>query len=156
MDRRARILVVDDDENIRTVFKVNLEDKGYRVDTASNGKDAIRKLIVQQFNMALIDVRLPDVSGIEILDAVERYSPTAVKLIVTGFPTMQNAIEAVNSGADGYILKPVNIEEFLTIIEDHLERQQRKERFYEDKVSELIEAKARELQSQLKFYAPIS
>ncbi len=155
MRNKARILVVDDDESIRTVLKVNLEDKGYIVDTAENGREALKKIEDRFFNIALIDIRLPDIEGIEVLEKIEMRFPGTIKLIVTGFPTLKNAIEAVNKGADGYILKPVNMEELLEIIKEHLERQQREEEFSEEKVTEFIEMRARELKSQMKFYAPI-
>lgn len=155
MRNNIRILVVDDDESIRTVLKVNLEDKGYIVDTAENGSEAFKKIDEKFFNIALIDIRLPDIDGIEFLEKIEKRFPRTIKLIVTGFPTLKNAIDAVNKGADGYILKPVNMEDLLEIIKEHLERQKRDEEFSEEQVTEFIEMRARELKSQMKFYEPI-
>lgn len=155
MRNNIRILVVDDDESIRTVLKVNLEDKGYIVDTAENGSEAFKKIGEKFFNIALIDIRLPDIDGIEFLEKIEKRFPRTIKLIVTGFPTLKNAIDAVNKGADGYILKPVNMEDLLEIIKEHLERQKRDEEFSEEQVTEFIEMRARELKSQMKFYEPI-
>lgn len=154
MGDMARILVVDDDESIRTVFRVNLEKQGYFVDTAEDGAGAIRLIRDGYYNLALIDIRLPDMDGIELLDIIDEEFPGMVKIIVTGFPTLQNAIEAVNRGADGYILKPVKIETLLEMIEVHLSRQER-ERYGEDRVSYYIDARARELKNQMKFYEPI-
>lgn len=155
MYQKARILVVDDDKGIRIVFKVNLEDKGYIVDTAGTGKEAIKKMNKNFFNMVLIDIRLPDMEGTELLGVVEERYPRMVKLIVTGFPTLKNAIKAVNNGTDGYIVKPVNMEEFISTIEKHLERQMKAQKESEEKLSEFIEARNKELKNQMKFYAPI-
>lgn len=154
MGDMARILVVDDDESIRTVFRVNLERRGYFVDTAEDGEGALQLIRDGDYNLALIDVRLPDMDGIELLDVIDEELPGMIKIIVTGFPTLQNAIEAVNRGADGYILKPVKIETLLEMIEVHLSRQERA-RYGEDRVSDYIDARARELKNQLKFYEPI-
>jgi two-component system response regulator PilR (NtrC family) len=155
MPHSARIIVVDDDESIRTVLKVNLEDKGYIVDTAKNGRRAIKKIEEKFYNLALIDIRLPDIEGIEVLEKFGERYPKMIKIIVTGFPSLENAIEAVNKGADGYILKPVNMEDLLKVVEEKLERQQRETEYSEEKVTEYIETRARELKSQMKFYAPI-
>lgn len=143
--RKARILVVDDDESIRTVFKINLERRGYSVETAGTGEEAIKKVKAGFYNLALIDIRLPDMEGTELLTALGPSVPEMVKIIVTGFPTMHNAVEAVNRGAHGYVLKPVDMEELIRLIEEHLERQRAERAYSEEKVSEFIETRAREL-----------
>jgi two-component system response regulator PilR (NtrC family) len=155
MPHSARIIVVDDDESIRTVLKVNLEDQGYIVDTAKNGRRAIKKVEEKFYNLALIDIRLPDIEGIEVLEKLEEIYPKMIKIIVTGFPSLKNAIEAMNKGANGYILKPVNMEDLLKVVKEKLEKQQRETEYNEEKVTEYIETRARELNSQMKFYAPI-
>lgn len=151
---RARILVVDDDESIREVFKMNLETQGYIVETAATGKEAIDKISSEFYNLALIDIRLPDMDGIDVLSAIEDTNPMLIKIIVTGFPTRKNAINAVNKGADGYLLKPVNMDKLLEVVEKHLKKQ-RKYRELDREKSELDEISNRELKSQLRFYEPI-
>ena len=150
MSGNARILVVDDDESIRTVFKINLEERGYFVETAETGEEALAKTKAEFYNLALIDIRLPDMEGTELLIAIGKSVPEMVKLIVTGFPTLQNAVEAVNMGADGYVLKPVDMDGLLSLIEELLERQREEKRYSEEKVSEFIETRARELRSLSK------
>lgn len=155
MDRKARIIVIDDDEGIRTVFKANLEKNGYIVDAVDNGKDAISKIERQFYNLALIDIRLPNMEGIEILESFNKKQPNMVKLIITGYPSLDNAIEAVNKNADGYILKPVNMEELLIMIKKLLEEQRKKMKYDEEKVSEFITERVRQLETHKKFYEPI-
>ncbi|MEM2147917.1 MAG: response regulator, partial [Candidatus Bathyarchaeia archaeon] len=99
MVENARILVVDDDENIRKVLMMILQDEGYNVDMAGTAKEAIEKTRKNFYNLALIDVRLPDMEGIELLTKVRDTTPRMRKIIITGYPTLQNAIEAVNRGA---------------------------------------------------------
>jgi len=141
----ARILVIDDDESIRKTLATILEEKGYIVDTAENGKEAIEKSNNKFYNLALIDIRLADTEGTKLLSAFKETAPPMVKIIVTGYPSLQNAIEAVNKGADAYILKPFNIDSVLNTIEEHLKKQQEARKYGEEKVTEFIETRVREL-----------
>jgi len=145
MGESARILVVDDDESIRKTLQIILEEKGYVVDIAQNGKEAIEKSNTKFYNLALIDIRLPDMEGTKLLAAIRETTPRMIKIIITGYPTLQNAIETVNRGADAYILKPFNMDGVLNTIQEHLKRQQEAKRYSEEKVTEFIETRAREL-----------
>ncbi|MEM4701594.1 MAG: response regulator, partial [Candidatus Bathyarchaeia archaeon] len=120
MVENARILIVDDDENIRKVLKTILEEEGYIVDEAENAKKAIEKTKRKVYNLALIDIRLPDMEGIELLTRMKDTVPRMRKIIITGYPTLQNAIEAVNRGADAYILKPFDMDKVLATIKEQL------------------------------------
>ena len=153
--KRPKILVVDDDENIRIVFIMNLENRGYEVDSAANGQEALDKVSRRFYNIALIDIKLPDMEGTDLLNAFNEKRPKMKKIIVTGFPTLENAMKAVNEGADGYILKPVKIETLIETIEEHLSKQREEEKFSEKKVEEFIEARARELDTMTKYHRPI-
>jgi DNA-binding NtrC family response regulator len=118
MGENTRILVVDDDENIRKTLATILEDQGYVVDTTENGKEAIEKSNVNFCNLALIDIRLPDMEETKLLTAMKETTPKIIKIIVTGYPALQNVIEAVNKDADSYVLKPVNIDILLATIKE--------------------------------------
>lgn len=151
----ARILVVDDDKSIRKIFRVNLEEEGYFVDTAETGEEALRKVGCYNFDIALIDIKLGDVDGTDLLERFQEKSPRMKKIIVTGFPSMQNAIKAVNEGADGYILKPVKIDRLLKIIEEQLRKQREEDEFNEDDMVGFIENRVREMETIKKYYRPI-
>jgi DNA-binding NtrC family response regulator len=103
MDKHPRVLVVDDDENIRKVLIAILEDEGYVVESAGTAKKAIEMTKRKFYNVALIDIRLPDMEGTELLIQIKDTIPRMRKIIVTGYPTLQNAIDAVNRKADAYI-----------------------------------------------------
>jgi len=120
MSEPVRILVIDDDESVRKILTTILKEEGYVVDTAETGKEAIKKNETNSYNLALIDVRLPDMDGTKLLTAMQKTNPKMVKIMVTGYPSMRSAIEAVNKGADGYILKPIKIENLLKTIREHL------------------------------------
>jgi DNA-binding NtrC family response regulator len=145
MGEHARILVIEDDESIRKTLAIILKERGYSVDTAENGKEAIKKSSGKFYNLALIDIRLPDMEGTKLLTALRETTPRMVKIIVTGYPSLQNAIEAVNHGADAYILKPFNVDSVLNTIREHLEKQQQAKKYSEEKVAEFIETRVKEL-----------
>jgi len=143
-----RILIIDDDESIRKALSAVLEEKGYVVDTAQCGIEAIEKSKTGFFNLALIDIRLPDMEGTELLKALKDTVPPMVKIIVTGYPSLANAMEALNKGADAYILKPLVIDNVLKTIREHLKRQRESQRYSEERVAEFIETRARELEAE--------
>jgi two-component system response regulator AtoC len=148
LNESARILVVDDDESIRKVLSAVLEENGYSVDTAASGSEAVEKSEANFYNLALIDIRLPDMEGTALLKAMKDTVPAMVKIIVTGYPSLANAMEAVNRGADAYILKPLVMENVLRTIREHLKRQREARSYSEERVAEFIEARARELEAE--------
>ncbi|MEM0357260.1 MAG: response regulator [Candidatus Bathyarchaeia archaeon] len=148
MGENARILIVDDDENIRKVLAMILEDEGYKVDQAETAKQAIEKTRKNFYNLALIDIRLPDMEGIELLTKMKDTVPRMRKIIITGYPTLQNAIEAVNRGADAYILKPFDVNKVLATIKEQLRKQEEERRYSQEKVAEFIETRVRELEAE--------
>jgi len=154
MVENARILIVDDDENIRKVLKTILEDEGYAVDEAENAKKAIEKSRRYVYNLALIDIRLPDMEGIELLTRMKDTVPKMRKIIITGYPTLQNAIEAVNRGADAYILKPFDMEKVLATIKEQLRKYEEEKRYTQEKVAEFIETRVKELEAEKTVQKP--
>ena len=145
MGETARILVIDDDENIRKVLATILEDEGYKVDLVDTAKKAIEKTKRNFYNIALIDVRLPDMEGIELLTKMKDTTPKMRKIIITGYPTLQNAIQAVNRGADAYIVKPFDMEKVLKTIEEQMKMQKAEEKYSQERVAEFIETRVKEL-----------
>ncbi len=114
------ILVVDDDTDVRKTLSSILSKEGYSVETVESGKQAIRATEKSHFDAALIDIKLPDMEGTELLHRLEEEQPHMVKIIITGFPTLENAMKTVNEGADGYVLKPFDVQKLLETIRKHL------------------------------------
>lgn len=125
MDQKLKILVIDDDESIRTTLTAILEDEGYEVDMAENGTEAIEKSNTDIYRVALIDFRLPDMEGTELLTALKETTPKMAKIMVTGYPTIQNAIECVNKHADAYFVKPVDYDKLLNTIRSLIKKEER-------------------------------
>ena len=148
MGGNARIIIIDDDESIRKILSTILEEEGYMVDTANNGKEGIRKTNDNCYDLALIDMRLPDIEGIDLLLKIKDTTPRMRKIIITGFPTIQNAMEAVNRRADAFILKPFEVEKVLQTIREQLKKQEEDREFSQGKVAAFIETRAKELEMQ--------
>jgi DNA-binding response OmpR family regulator len=117
------ILVVDDDAVVRKSLSAILSQEGYLVETVENGKEAIRISEKSLFDIALVDIKLPDMDGTELLSRLKGNQPRMILIVITGFPTLENAMETVNEGADGYILKPFDVQKLLEMIRKHLRRE---------------------------------
>jgi two-component system nitrogen regulation response regulator NtrX len=146
----ARILVVDDEEGIRKSLKAVLEEEGCLVDTAENGQAAIAKSKTTFYNLVLVDIRLPDMDGVELLTSMGQTTPKMVRIIVTGYPSIDNAIQAVNKGVDGYIVKPFTMEHLLSTVKKHLQKQREAKKYSEEKVKEYVESRAKEMDTKMK------
>jgi len=107
------VLVVDDDTGVRDMLSSVLNDEGYVVEAVENGKEAIKACEKSFFDVALIDVELPDMKGTELLDRLKKLQPKMVRIIITGHPSLESAMKAVNERADGYVLKPFEVTELL-------------------------------------------
>ena len=124
MTTKKSILVVDDDPNILKVLAANLKAKGYAVKCANTGKNAIKMSEDEHFNLALIDIRLPDMKGIQLLNQLMGAVPKMMKIIITGYPSIDNAVEALNKGADAYIIKPLDMDKVMKEIDEKLKMQE--------------------------------
>jgi two-component system response regulator HydG len=148
MEKKARILVIDDEQNVRKTMSMTLVHAGYIVDTAENGKQAIEQSETNLYNLALIDIRLLDMEGTELLTALKDTTPRMVKIILTGFPSLQSAVTAINKGVDAYLIKPVNPSELLRVVKEHLEKQRQESVYSQEKVAEFVETRFKELQTE--------
>jgi DNA-binding NtrC family response regulator len=132
------ILIVDDDERFREMLCGILTDKGYSVKCVSRGKEAVAESFKQLFNLALIDICLPDMEGTELLTKLRKTEPEMIKIIITGSATLDNSINAANKGVNGFIVKPFDPKKLIKLIENKLKEQQEKMQFDEKKVAEYI------------------
>ncbi len=117
MTRSLRVLVVDDEEVIRDVLATLLERQGWQVTTASNGTRALSAFEAEPHDVVLLDLMLPDRSGLDVLRELRRRDPDAVVVIVTAYSSIEGAIEAMREGAFHYIPKPFQNEEVLLTVE---------------------------------------
>jgi two-component system NtrC family sensor kinase len=155
MERRSKVLVVDDDQfALRSMAKV-LRGESYEVVTAASGSEAIDLLKEDSFDLVLTDLKMPEVDGLEVLRQAREIAPQAVVLILTGYASLESAIEALREGAYDYLVKPCSADELKLKIERGLERvwlaeeRQRAEealKEYSERLEEMVEQRTKELQ----------
>jgi DNA-binding response OmpR family regulator len=139
MKREPKVLIIDDNANMRETLADILEEKGYEVVTARTAKEGIQAARESYFNIALIDINLPDKTGIEILKEFRSAYPSRINIMITASGTLKHAVDAVNLGADAYILKPIDFVKLDKIMKDCLRKQQKVLKTAEELVAQLME-----------------
>ena len=120
MKAKNVILVVDDDLDFLDLVSTMLRDEGYKVDTAKSGQEALEKSREKVYSLALIDIKLPDFEGVELLERMEETDPKMRKIIITGYQTLENTMRALNLGADEFLVKPCMAEKILETVRRQL------------------------------------
>lgn len=146
------VLVIDDIKANRIFITKCLEDEGYNVTTASNGKQALELLKTRNLNLIILDMKMPGMSGMQILKWIKQNSITTPVIIVTAYGTVKNAIECMNNGVIEYIQKPFSMDRFRKCISDVEKKIQHKDNF-ESNITETIFDNLREANSETQ-YAP--
>jgi signal transduction histidine kinase len=123
MSSTTNIMVIDDNVATLKTLSAGLEDIGYRVTTTPTGKEALKLIGKKPFNIIITDIKLPDISGVEILEAAKENNPETVVIMITGHASIETAVDAINEGAYAYILKPVAMTELETIVNNALREQ---------------------------------
>ena len=123
VDRKESILIVDDDESTRKSLTLIFGKKGYETETAGTGREAIEKAQDRFFNLALLDIKLPEVEGVELIAPLKEMHPDMVVIMATAYASLETAVRALNEGASAYITKPLNMDEVLATVREALEKQ---------------------------------
>jgi response regulator RpfG family c-di-GMP phosphodiesterase len=122
-DERPRVLIVDDEKFIRDILADFLGMEGYIVRTAEDGAAALDELNNSHYDLIISDLKMPRMGGIELLDAIGTAAPNALTVIMTGFGTVETAIDAMKRGAYDYILKPFKVEEVIRVVQRGIDKQ---------------------------------
>jgi DNA-binding NtrC family response regulator len=117
MSAKNRVMVVDDEEALRTVLSAELQGEGYQVASAGDGQEAINILTTQEFDLILLDIKMPNVDGFEVLKFVKDRHPKTKVVMLTGFADLKNAIESKKLGAEDFVSKPYDLVDLLTTVE---------------------------------------
>jgi response regulator RpfG family c-di-GMP phosphodiesterase len=123
VQERPRVLVVDDEKFIRDILADFLGMEGYEVRTAEDGVSALHAMQAHPYDVVISDLKMPKMGGIELLDEISKRNPNVLTVIMTGFGTVETAIDAMKRGAYDYVLKPFKVEEVVHIIQRALEKQ---------------------------------
>jgi len=118
-----QILVIDDEDTLRYFLRLHLQEQGYQVAEAADGQTALRLINKNKFDLALVDLRLADMDGLDIVRHLRKVSPPTSVIILTAHATLDSAIEALRQGAHDYLTKPFETAELLTSVADGIARQ---------------------------------
>jgi len=114
----SSILIVDDEQRQREIYRDILDGEGYGAETASSGEAALRLLSQKRFDLVITDLNLTGMSGVDLLGAIVQADPTVVVVLITGYPSIQSAIEATKKGVHAYLEKPVDRERLLSVVDE--------------------------------------
>ncbi len=123
----GKVLVVDDERGMREFLTIMLQKEGYDVTSAGSGKEALEYIAQKAYDIVITDVRMPNITGVDVLKTVKECSPETVVIIVTAYASTETAVEAMKQGAYDYITKPFKIEEIKLIIRNALEKRRLRE-----------------------------
>ncbi|MEE9214014.1 MAG: sigma-54 dependent transcriptional regulator [Thermodesulfobacteriota bacterium] len=119
---KNRVLVVDDEPGMRDFLEIMLRKDGYEVDTASDGAEAIDRIEQKMFDLAVVDIQMPIMNGIDVLQKINEKSPETTVIMITAYASHETAIDAMKLGAYDYITKPFKIDEIKLVIKKSLEK----------------------------------
>lgn len=122
MEDKRKILVVDDESGMREMLSYELGSRGYQVATAGNGEEAMEKMVSENFQLVITDIKMPKMDGLKLLDAVKKAKPEVEVIMSTGYGTVEAAVDAMKKGAYDFVQKPFNIEEIAALAEKALEK----------------------------------
>ncbi|MBN1552734.1 response regulator [bacterium] len=114
--QKKRILILDDETTVQNSLRIVLNYQGYNVETASTGAEGFRLLEIDRFDLLILDIKIPDVDGFEILERVHESHPNLKVFIITGFGTLDIARKALAYGALHYFDKPIDLERFINSV----------------------------------------
>lgn len=123
MSEKNCILIVDDDEGVRKSLTLILRKKGYLVESAATGKEALAIAQGMPVNLTLLDVKLPDIMGTQLLAPLKQTNPDMSVIMITGFASVENAVQSLSTGASAYIIKPIDLDDMLARIKTTLDQQ---------------------------------
>ena len=155
---KAVVLIVDDEAGIRQIFKENLEEMGYMCKVAASGNDALDLLARESVDVALVDMIMPGMSGMDLFRHMQAKHPDTAVVFVTALGELQLAVDVMRSGAYDYVTKPVRFEQLVQCVHRALERRkaQREDRQRKDKLQQELGEKTSEAEQRAREIAALN
>jgi DNA-binding NtrC family response regulator len=116
MDAKYQILAADDDIDLLTLLSKELTRAGYHVTAAYDGAEAVNRVQKKQFDLAILDIKMPKMNGLDVLKYIKKHYPVTKVIILTAFADITNALEAKKNGAEAFLDKPCDIDELLALM----------------------------------------
>src|SRR4030043_2373226 len=117
------ILIIDDDKGMCKTLSRILELDGYKISTANTANEGTALIKGGSFNLAVLDIKLPDIDGVELLEIIKKEDPDLSVIMMTAYASTENAIKALNKGADAFVTKPFDIEELRALVKKSIDKQ---------------------------------
>lgn len=141
MNQSVKILIIEDEEIVKETLAENLKEKGFLVDTAENATEALAMIKKFQYDIFLVDYRLPDMNGLALIKEASVIAKDAVSIVVTGYSSVETAVDSMRMGAYDYLLKPVDIDalvaEIYTVLKERAALNEGKEKLHNGIINEL-------------------
>ena len=149
-ERRGKVLVVDDEQTVRDLLKRTLEGAGYEVVTADSGLEALERVCEQEVGVVLLDIKMPGMTGMEVLAKLTADWPEICVLMVTAVADAQTAVQAMKLGAYDHITKPFNLEDVLLKMRRAIEKRdfQLRDKLLMQELQQSVKGQAERIQSQ--------
>ncbi|HUK49761.1 MAG TPA: response regulator [Terriglobales bacterium] len=141
---KRKMLLIDDDQSITQAVAAIFEKEGYAVKAVQTGEAAMEESTKAFYHIALVDIKLPDMMGTELLGKLRSLNKKMVVIIVTGYPTLDNAVQALNMGADAYIMKPFDPRSLVLTVKDKNDESMKTEEITSKKIAEFVTSRALE------------
>ena len=122
----AKILVIEDEDQVRESYIDMFKFFGYEVDAAPNGREGLSKIVKQDFDIVVTDLYMPEMNGLEVLNYIKKSKPYTEVIVITGFATLDNAIQAMKVGAYDYFTKPVDVDHVRIVLSKCVQQQRAK------------------------------
>lgn len=136
-----RVLIIDDTKNIRLLLTKCLELEGYAVESAADGKEGLERILKGSFDLIFLDIKLPEISGTEVLRRMREAGILTPVIVITAYPTVKNAVDCTQLGAQAYLQKPFTAERLLAVLKDFWQKNDQR-REYETAEQVILEALA--------------
>ncbi len=117
-DSTVRILIIEDDQEMRSLLEDVLSEEGFQTESVSNGSEGLRKVTQEPFDLILTDIRMPGLTGLDILPVIRRLQPEASVIVITAFGNEEIRRRSVERGASGYLEKPIHMDKLKTLVHE--------------------------------------
>jgi len=112
-----KVLIIEDDDEMRSLLRDFIGDEGYEADSVNNGSEALRKLVSEHFDLVITDIRMPGLTGLDILPGIKKLQPDASIIAITAFGSQEVCRRALERGATAYLEKPIHLQNLRTLME---------------------------------------
>ena len=126
--KMVRILIIEDDEEMRALLRDSLVEEGFEFDSVGDGSEAIRKLVKEPFDLVITDIRMPGLTGLDILPGIKKLQPETCVIVITAFGSEEVRRKCFDRGATAYLEKPINMSRLKTLIQEMVSTKEKRAR----------------------------